>query len=170
MFILTIAGTGVWQSKFPRYFPNTKKYAEVAPGNLICLPYSATTFDFNQAANTHTVDNWMVPFACEVVALNYSANAAQVYTNNNLALAIGLPASNVTTVALAIAGHTFAGDTAGAGDVVRGTYSSAITGSNVMAANTLYEVGVVVQPTGGIVAAVTKGIHIWVRPILSAEN
>lgn len=168
--ILVIMGTGIVQDSFRRSFPNTGKEGMVASGNQICLPYSATTFDFNQAANTHTVDNWMVPFPCEVTKINYSANAAQVYTNNNLALAIGLPASNVTTVALAIAGHTFSGDTAGAGDIVPGTYSSAITGSNVLAADTLYEVGVVVQPTGGIVAAVTKGIHIWVRPIPNTQD
>lgn len=170
MFLLVIDGTGVVQSGFMTPFPNTGKEAFTAPGNVFCLPTSPTTFDFDGgAANTHTTDNWVVPFPVEVVKINYLANAAQAFTNDNLAVAIGLPGSDVTTVALAIAGHTFA-DGGATGDVVQGTYSAAITGSNVMAANTLYEVGTVVRPTGGTVTAVTKGIQIWVRPIRSTSD
>lgn len=171
MFILVIAGTGTWQNPFPRYFPNTKKYAHVSPGNPFMLDILAgtATFDMDQAANTHTTENFMVPMDCEVIALNFLANAAQVWTDDNLNLAIGLPGSNVTTVSLAIASHTFV-DGAAAGDVVEGTYKSSTTGSNVVKAHTLYEGGVVVRPTGGIVTAVAKAIQVWLRPIPNTEN
>ncbi len=155
---------------FLKYFNNTDKFAWVNPGNefMIDVLAGTATFDFNQTANTHTTENFLIPFPCEVTGINYLCNATQVYTNDNLNLAIGLPGSNVTTVALAIASHTFA-DNGGAGDITVGTYASATTGSNVIAGNTLYEVGVVVQPTGGIVAAVAKAIQIWLRPIRSTE-
>lgn len=168
MFLL-IATTKAQKSFIKKFF-NSGKDAYVSPGNEFLYTLTGATFDFNQAANTHTTENLMVPFPCEVTKINYLTNAAQVYTNNNLAIGLVVPANNITTVANCIGGHTFAGDTAGSGDVVSGTYSSAITGSNILAANTLYEVGVVVQPTGGIVAAVTKGIQIWLRPIPNTEG
>ena len=172
MFILVIAGSGLVQDGFYTVFPNNGgqgKKAFTAPGNQICLPYSATTFDFDQAANTHTTDNWRVPFPCEVTQINYACNAAQAFTDDNLDIALVVPANNVTTVANAIAAFRFA-DGPAAGDVATGVYQSALDGSIVLAADTLYEVGVIVRPTGGIVTAVTKGIHVWVRPIPNTED
>ena len=169
MFILMVK-TAYVQDKFLKFFPNTGKEGYCMPGNEFCLPTSPTTFDFDSgAANTHTTDNWMVPFPVEVTKVNYLTNATQVFTNDNLEFGLCLPGSNITTVALAIGVHKFAG-AAVSGDVVEGIYQSAKSGSNVLAANTLYEAATVVRPTGGIVAAVTKGIQVWVRPIPNTEN
>ena len=156
---------------FLKYFNNTDKFAWVNPGNEFMIDVLAGTATFDAdggAANRHTTENFMIPFPCEVTKINLLANATQAWTDDNLNMAIGLPGSNVTTVALAIASHTFV-DGAAAGDIFEGTYASATTGSNVIAANTLYEAATVVRPTGGIVTAVFKAIQIWMRPIRSTE-
>lgn len=158
------------ETPFLKYFDNSDKFVWVNPGNEFMLDILAgtATFDCDQAANTHTTENFMVPFPCEITGIYFLANAAQAFTTLSIDFGLVLPANNITTVANAIAAHRFATGGA-AGDVTRGVYQSALTGSNVVAANTLYEGAVIVRPTGGIVTAVQKAIQIWMRPIRSTE-
>lgn len=171
MFIMVIAGTGLVQGVFPSTSLTSGKDKDTAPGNLIryTLGDSNDTFDTNQTADTHATPNVMFPVPVEIQKIQYMANATQVYTDDNLELGLVVPANNITTVANAIAVHKFA-DNGGAGDVVNGVYQSAKSGSVVCAADTLYEIGVVVQPTGGTVAAVAKGIYIWASQIPNTQN
>lgn len=165
------AGTGSMQPKTTKYFPNSNVVSEFMPGNVACVEIldSNDTFDLNQAQNTAEDAIINLPFDAEVVSIQYVANAAQVYTDDNLEIGLVISGNNIADADQAIAIHQFA-DGAAAGAVATGVYQSADTDSNVLKAGQDYKVAIHTQPTGGIVAAVAKKIKVWYRMVASAEG
>ena len=126
-----------------------------------------TVFTCDQAADTLGTDNISFPGGVGDVYVieGMVAKVGTAFAWTTLELQVGLVAAGGTPSTGAIATHSFVTGGA-AGDESFGTYQSAKTYANPklkVKGGTLYEMGIVQRPTGGIVAGTIKQLKIRYR-------
>ena len=132
-----------------------------------------TAFDLDQAADTLSTDNVMFPGTPSDIYVieGFRPKVSEAFAFTTLEPQIGLVAAGGTPSTGAIATHSFA-TTQAVGDEVQGTYQSAKTYANPklkVSGGTLYEVGIVQRPTGGIVTGQIKLLKIDYRRARSKD-